>query len=115
MWAVQPQYHVVDNITKLTKMAREGGCPTVDSDIQSSFYGLHSRAKSASPAAYRNRRPLRPFPTSDAGPEHQDSCHPQGPDRTYPARGKKIDGTSGSEAHTRTHTMTKSDDTRMGV
>ncbi|KAF4831163.1 hypothetical protein CGCTS75_v005379 [Colletotrichum tropicale] len=70
-------------------MARGGQCPTADSDIQSCIYDYvdHTHARSRhSPAAYRNRR-LHLFPTSDAGPEHQDSCQPQGPDRIYPARG----------------------------
>ncbi|KAK1841864.1 hypothetical protein CCHR01_15506 [Colletotrichum chrysophilum] len=37
MWTVSQQYHVVDNITKLTKIAREGPFPTTASDTQSSF------------------------------------------------------------------------------
>ncbi|KAF5516536.1 hypothetical protein CGCS363_v001825 [Colletotrichum siamense] len=37
MWTISPQYHVVDSITKLTKIAREGRFPITDSDTQYSF------------------------------------------------------------------------------
>ncbi|KAF0319066.1 hypothetical protein RB213_011293 [Colletotrichum asianum] len=99
-------------------MAREGRCPTADSDIRPAFTTTLTTLTPESALAGRQPKSTSTpssFPTSDARPEHQDSCQPQGPDRTYPARGKEIDGTSGSEAHTRTHTMTKSEDTRMGV
>ncbi|KAF4898353.1 hypothetical protein CGCVW01_v013641 [Colletotrichum viniferum] len=116
MWTISPQYHVVDSITKLTKIALEGRFPTTNSDTQPSFTDalttLTLKDSSRQPPTEVDVCVLSRLQTP--GPSTRTAVSPKAQTVVTPRAGRKPMEHPGRR-HTRAHTMTKSEDTRMGV